>query len=282
MNADTETLVISVLHPTDYTEASNIAFEHALAISTKAQSSLTILHVDNKGFDQSDWRNFPHVRTTLGRWGLIKANSNREAIFSELGIKIRKVEIRSEDAVASVVNYAEKHPTDLIVLATHDNGLPGWMRGSVSEPVLRGCRKKTIFIPESAKGFVSEKGHINIKNILIPVDFKPNPLSSIKYTVDFAKAYSDSEKVSILLLHVGDSIKLEKIDMFSDEKIKVSKEIVSGNVIDEIIKRANSQRADLIVMPTHGHDGFLDILRGSTTERVLHDARCPVLAYPTY
>lgn len=282
MNVDTEALVISVLHPTDFSEASNIAFEHALAITTKAKSSLSILHVENKDFDRADWRSFPHVRTTLGRWGLLNQNSTRESVFSELGIRIRKVEITSDDAVASIVNYAEIHPTDLIVLASHDNGLPGWMRGSVSEPVSRECRKKTIFVPEMACGFVSGKGHINIENILIPVDFKPNPLSAIKYTVDFAKAYSDSSSVNILLLHVGDSIKLEKIDMLSDEKIRVSKEIVSGHVIDEIIKKANTQRADLIVMPTHGHDGFLDILRGSTTERVLHDAKCPVLAYPAY
>ena len=282
MNTDIETVVISVLHPTDFSEASNTAFEHALAISTKAKSSLSILHVENKDFDKPDWRNFPHVRTTLNRWGLIKENSTRESVFSDLGIKIQKVEIKSGDAVTSIVKFAEKHPTDLIVLATHHNGLPGWMRGSVSEPVSRECRKKTIFVPELAGGFVSGKGHINIENILIPVDFKPNPLSAIKFTVDFAKTYSDSESVNIFLLHVGDSIKLDKIDMFSDEKINVSKEIVSGNVIDEIIKKANTQRADLIVMPTHGHDGFLDILRGSTTERILHHAKCPVLAYPTF
>jgi nucleotide-binding universal stress UspA family protein len=33
-------------------------------------------------------------------------------------------------------------------------------------------------------------------------------------------------------------------------------------------------------MATHGHHGFLDALRGSTTERVLHDATCPLLAVP--
>ncbi|HEY3719491.1 MAG TPA: universal stress protein, partial [Roseiarcus sp.] len=38
--------------------------------------------------------------------------------------------------------------------------------------------------------------------------------------------------------------------------------------------------ADLIVMPTAGHVGYLDALRGSTTERVLRQAPCPVLAMP--
>jgi nucleotide-binding universal stress UspA family protein len=43
---------------------------------------------------------------------------------------------------------------------------------------------------------------------------------------------------------------------------------------------ATEQPADLIAMATEGHKGFLDVLRGSTTERVLRDARCPVLAVP--
>lgn len=37
---------------------------------------------------------------------------------------------------------------------------------------------------------------------------------------------------------------------------------------------------DLIVMATKGQDSVLDLLRGSTTERVLRGARCPVLAIP--
>ena len=37
---------------------------------------------------------------------------------------------------------------------------------------------------------------------------------------------------------------------------------------------------DLIVMTTKGQDSVLDLLRGSTTERVLRGARCPLLAIP--
>ena len=39
--------------------------------------------------------------------------------------------------------------------------------------------------------------------------------------------------------------------------------------------------ADLIAMTTAGHQGFLDALRGSTSERVLRHAPCPVLVVPT-
>jgi len=49
-------------------------------------------------------------------------------------------------------------------------------------------------------------------------------------------------------------------------------------VEESILQVAADREADLIVMTTKGHEGFLDALRGNTTERVLRQARCPVLA----
>jgi nucleotide-binding universal stress UspA family protein len=43
---------------------------------------------------------------------------------------------------------------------------------------------------------------------------------------------------------------------------------------------AEATSADLVVMATKGHDGFLDMLRGSKTERVLRAVRCPIMAVP--
>jgi nucleotide-binding universal stress UspA family protein len=54
----------------------------------------------------------------------------------------------------------------------------------------------------------------------------------------------------------------------------------SGDVIDTIVETANDTDADLIVMSTDGRNGFLDALRGSHSERVLHRTPCPLLAIP--
>jgi nucleotide-binding universal stress UspA family protein len=47
-----------------------------------------------------------------------------------------------------------------------------------------------------------------------------------------------------------------------------------------ILDVAAGMAAELIVMTTQGHRGLADALRGSTTERVIRRARCPVLAVP--
>lgn len=50
--------------------------------------------------------------------------------------------------------------------------------------------------------------------------------------------------------------------------------------VEVIAREAALWSADLIVFTTQGHTDFLDALRGSTTERVLRGAHCPVLAAP--
>ena len=54
----------------------------------------------------------------------------------------------------------------------------------------------------------------------------------------------------------------------------------TGPVASEILAAADALDADLIVMPTDGRSGFVDALRESFTERVVDEARCPVLAVP--
>jgi nucleotide-binding universal stress UspA family protein len=51
-------------------------------------------------------------------------------------------------------------------------------------------------------------------------------------------------------------------------------------VVDTILAVARERAADLIVMTTEGRSGFLDALRGSTTERVLRSGALPLLAVP--
>jgi nucleotide-binding universal stress UspA family protein len=53
-----------------------------------------------------------------------------------------------------------------------------------------------------------------------------------------------------------------------------------GDPADTILQAATEFCTDLIVMTTEGPHGFLDALRGSTSERVLRKARCPLANLP--
>ena len=54
----------------------------------------------------------------------------------------------------------------------------------------------------------------------------------------------------------------------------------TGDPVETILRIAGQVAADLIVMTTDGPDGFLDGLRGTTSEQVLRKARCPAAILP--
>jgi nucleotide-binding universal stress UspA family protein len=54
----------------------------------------------------------------------------------------------------------------------------------------------------------------------------------------------------------------------------------TGDVVETIIEQAERESSDLIIMATHGRSGISRVLLGSVTERVLREARCPVMTIP--
>lgn len=58
---------------------------------------------------------------------------------------------------------------------------------------------------------------------------------------------------------------------------KIHSRVEHGRASQEIVRVAAEEKADLIVMGTHGYTGMAHVLLGSTAERVLRRAPCPVL-----
>jgi nucleotide-binding universal stress UspA family protein len=56
--------------------------------------------------------------------------------------------------------------------------------------------------------------------------------------------------------------------------------VEEGDVPSEIVAQARARNADLIALGTHGHGGFARLTLGSTAEKVLRKATCPVLTIP--
>src|SRR5262245_26023240 len=106
----------SIFHPSDFSEASEIAFAHALKIALITGAAFTMLHV-GRGHG-AEWSDFPGVRATLERWRLIPKGSPKSAV-GQLGIEVTKVIASSSDPVKASLYFLGRHPADLIVLAIH-------------------------------------------------------------------------------------------------------------------------------------------------------------------
>src|SRR3954470_20872137 len=165
-------IIRHVLHASDFSAARRAAFAHALKAALIARGKLTLIHMTED--DKRDWSEFPGVRETLERWGILPAGSSREAV-SELGIDVAKIIGHGSDPVGGVLHYLEDHAADVIVLAPHHHGFD-WLQKSISEPVARKSRAMTLFVPAETRGFISPAdGSVSLRNILIPVAETPGP-----------------------------------------------------------------------------------------------------------
>jgi nucleotide-binding universal stress UspA family protein len=63
----------------------------------------------------------------------------------------------------------------------------------------------------------------------------------------------------------------------ASQRIGVTARVVVGTPYDRIVEMAKSENADLIVIATHGYTGLKHFYMGSTAERVVRHAPCPVL-----
>jgi nucleotide-binding universal stress UspA family protein len=86
----------------------------------------------------------------------------------------------------------------------------------------------------------------------------------------------------IRILHVGKNVPVIATISTPSHRapMHVPVELRDGDVVEGILDAVAEMQANLIGMATVGHRGPLDALRGSTTERVLRQAPCPVLAVP--
>ena len=268
----------SIFHPSDFSESSEVAFAHALKIALLTHADLNILHV--REAPGETWADFPGVRQMLERLHVLPPGSPRSAVPA-LGIDVTKVLSKESDPVSASLRYIERKPTDLIVLATSQHeGRARWLSNAVAEPLARESGLMTLFIPPGVEGFVSRSdGSVSLRSILIPVAGDPSPAVAVEAARRLASGL-DREDVAFTALYVGAPADLPALAFPPRRGWSWRAMTGQGDVVQTILAVASECAADLIVMATRGHQGFLDALRGSTTERVLRHARCPLLAVP--
>jgi nucleotide-binding universal stress UspA family protein len=265
----------SIFHPSDFSAASQVAFEHALRIALVSRAEFTMLHVDCG--NDADWADFPGVRDTLVRWGLILEGSDKSAV-AELGIEVQKVIATSRSPLRASIDFLSRHPADLIVLAVHQyEGRVRWQHKRVAEPIAHAAEAMTLYLPEGVPGFVAHKdGAISLRKILVPVTDKPRPEPAIDAVARMIRSLA-LPPGRVNLLHVGKAESMPPLQIPAEGDWEWTVHVLQGDPVEAIVQTAAAANSDLIVMTTEGPHGFLDALRGNTAARVLRECRCPVL-----
>jgi len=275
-------MIHSILHPSDLSVGNESAFLHGLRLALGIKGDFAIAHSKSSRDDEAEgWHSFPGVRSALVRWGLIDADAPQSAVASQLGVRITKVELYGPTPIAGVLRWLQDHPCDLVVMGTHAReGMTRWLKGSIAADLADHARLPTLFLPMSSSGFVDPAtGKALIRNVLIPIDRAPPPGAAVSLALEVADSYGCPD-ATLHLLHVGapEDAPTVSIDPARDRRLR--RHTRQGIVTDTIVAVADELNPELIVMPTLGRHGFLDALRGSTTEQVLRQTRRPLLAVP--
>lgn len=130
-------------------------------------------------------------------------------------------------------------------------------------------------------------------NVVVPLDFSDESLAALTTALDLVDAPQHIAVVHVLQdlspLEAGEvwgvvdpqtriaTAKEALVNRLGDKYGPVQIEVLLGDPAAAIASFAQDQKAQLIVLPSHGRTGISRLLIGSTAERVVRLAHCPVL-----
>jgi nucleotide-binding universal stress UspA family protein len=131
---------------------------------------------------------------------------------------------------------------------------------------------------------------IDLKAILHPTDFSDLSQCALPYAIEFATRYKAHLTIlNVLELPFGaismaneavSEAERKLYDLIPEgtrSEIEVRPIVRRGKPFIEIIRVAQDLDIDLVVLATHGHSGLEQAVLGSTAEKVVRKAPCPVL-----
>ncbi len=267
-----------IVHATDFSQAGEPAFDHALRLALGRRSHFYLVHAEHlEPGQEADWDSFPGVRSTLARWGLLPAGSAPSAVHERLGVKVTKADVPDRDPADGVLRFITHNQCDFLVVATR--AIEGGADRSIAETLARRSQIPTLFLPLGQPGFVEHDGQAAAAQ---------RAVAGRSRRAARCGRFAGVEGCGRVRLRRGAAPcaacrrSRRRAVIATDERHhgRVRHVDADGNVVETIVAQATALDADLIVMATRGHDGLLDHLRGSTTEQVLHRAGRPLLAVP--
>jgi nucleotide-binding universal stress UspA family protein len=146
---------------------------------------------------------------------------------------------------------------------------------------------------------------VKVKKIMFPVDFTESSHKVAKHV----KFYAQALGAELTLIHTirgpedfsgfemgaawwssyeGELLKgaQKAMDSFMEEEFGgmkgVKNVVLIGDIVEEIVKYAQKNNIDLIIVGTHGRKGLEKVVFGSVAEGIVKKAHCPVLSINPY
>lgn len=291
-----------ILVPLDFSGQSRQAFDCAVPLAATFGAKISLLHVVQP----------PVVMRTMPDGGIaMPVNTDRlvelaRERLDEMAAEFLPARVRGDRMVREgspayeITAAAEAIKADLIVLSTHGfTGLKRAFLGSTAERVVRHahCPVLTVRRRTGAPARAAATGRLPWRRILVPLDFSLTSLRALDVAVPLASEagaqlrllhavepapYAVGMEGAVLAMPENTLASTAKANLkrvaqrFVPSSVRVTSRVARGHAAPVILRMAEAEGVDLIVLSTHGHAGWQRLLLGSTAEQVVRRARCPV------
>ncbi len=215
----------------------------------------------------------------------------KEKILSEFGIKVESLICEGEppDVIADI---AREKQVDLIATGTYGRkGLKRFLMGSVTSEIIVNAPCDVMVVKKPCTRCTGRYG-----SILVPFDGSRFSKKALERACRLSKI--DSSEITALYVipryeemigflrtdSIKESMSMEAQKILDEAKkiayangVSIGMTIQEGHAADKITETSNVLHSDLIVMGSCGWRGVDKAIMGSTAERVIMNAACPVL-----
>jgi len=279
-------VITNILAPTDLSESSIPALRYARLFADRFAAKLTVLFTEPLVYPV-EWAGPADVL-------LINSTPEHQArLRAEVEQRVEPVmeghpydiAVTIGQPVSAILATGRERHSDLIIMGTHRHGWRRALLGSTSEGVLHGsdCPVLTVATRDGAAAATPNA----ITNIMCPVNFTDVARESLHAAGRIAEAFG--ARLSIVHVLESDEVTDAKAD---EERVRkwIAPElqdvcsyrelVVRGGAAERVLDCADDIGSDLLVVGAQ-HKLFRDAtVIGTTTERLLRFASCPVLVVP--
>ena len=282
-----------ILCPVDFFPASDAAVKYAASLASNYEAKIHLLHVIAPVLPS----NYEYAISTVEI--MTELEKAAQAEMSTLAARTKEagvpcdVEIRIGDVYDEIKKAIEVEKPELVVMGTHGRrGVERWFMGSTTEKLLRHSPVPLLTISASGEKLVDAS---RFRRILVTTDFSAGTPDALAHAFSVAQ----ENDAQITLLHVVQDVAADISGKYRESLIRgverqlqdlipaeaknwceVNARVETGMPYRIILRMLEDEKIDLLVMNIHGK-GMLDrALVGSTAERVVRAASCPVMLIP--
>jgi nucleotide-binding universal stress UspA family protein len=279
----------NILFATDFLQNSRLALDYAVTFAQRYEATIKMLHIielSQAGIEAEATT----LRPCITR---LDAEERLEALASGVRRVGIHVETYVEDGLPSegILRAIKTHDADMLVLGIHGvhRGLAHFLVGSNTEKILLAASCPTLTVGAHALAGVDRL--LNPKEILYFSDFTPEATAAAPYALQLGQDFKVPVDVCQLVPEIahGNPALHEKL---AEEYCQTMRRAIPGHpadwcqpafhldhgmTIEEIVERAQSRFAALIVLGVRKESQFRRHLHTSFAYQLLAKASCPVL-----